>query len=367
MINYILFLILIILFAIYATPRTTSTHQIPTAGRDNCAVALLELTGIEGYRFDQFLQVNFEYLQELYGFRFPMIDTGGSIENAINLLDQYYNRGYRVFLGISRSELVRELIPWFDERPDALGISLSTAQSLAIRKNIVRLNISSAITYRHIAQFANQYPNSLIILETGSISLQDARDAILPFIQNETVVELDLSQPQGIQQARNLVAALPPNSLVILLSALYKSDYVNAVANLPNLPDHLDPTALYPEFSHQSARAFDRKYYFMTRLYPPSLTARQMEAALRDEFLEHSLDAYKLAWFVCRYGNKDLQRRLLYMEGYTGDFILDDNNDRILTNDAIYLYIEQNWVPQIIYAYSSALGNYSARIIRDST
>ena len=68
--------------------------------------------------------------------KFPIIDTEGDINKTINLLELYYNQGYRIFLGFSRSSVLTAVVSWFNAHPLAVGISLwSSATSL---KNVIR-------------------------------------------------------------------------------------------------------------------------------------------------------------------------------------------------------------------------------------
>ena len=72
--------------------------------------------------------------------KFPIIDTTASLTKTIELLDKYYNEGYRIFLGFSRSTMLFSVLPWFNNHQDAIGISLTSKSSnLNIKKNIYRL------------------------------------------------------------------------------------------------------------------------------------------------------------------------------------------------------------------------------------
>ena len=75
--------------------------------------------------------------------RFPIIDTKSNLEYTIQLLNKYYDEGYRIFLGFSRSTVLNGVLIWFNNHPDAIGISMfSTAPSLKIKKNIFRMEYS---------------------------------------------------------------------------------------------------------------------------------------------------------------------------------------------------------------------------------
>ncbi len=72
--------------------------------------------------------------------KFPIIETNGTIENNLELLNKYYNEGYRIFLGFNRSTILAGVLQWFLDHPDTIGISLtSSATVLTIPKNIYRL------------------------------------------------------------------------------------------------------------------------------------------------------------------------------------------------------------------------------------
>lgn len=73
--------------------------------------------------------------------RFPIIDTDGSVSNNLFLLEKYYQEGYRIFLGFTRSTVLQGVLKWFEDHPDAVGISLrSKSEDLAIPKNIYRMS-----------------------------------------------------------------------------------------------------------------------------------------------------------------------------------------------------------------------------------
>ncbi len=71
---------------------------------------------------------------------FPIVNTDGDIIKTIELLEKYYNLGYRFFMGFTSSTTVAAILDWFNMHPDAIGISpSSTALSLSIPKNIFRM------------------------------------------------------------------------------------------------------------------------------------------------------------------------------------------------------------------------------------
>ena len=107
--------------------------------------ALLELTGTFD-KDDNGLQYTFEYYWDIskrIGLKykkFPVYDTKGDVALNLKYLDKLYKRGYRIFIGFSRSSVLTQVLPWFNAHPDAIGISAtSTAYSLAVKKHIYRM------------------------------------------------------------------------------------------------------------------------------------------------------------------------------------------------------------------------------------
>ena len=120
---------------------TPAPETIPSPGKMKTAF-LLELTGgfIEG---DTSIKNTINFYWNTYPKEFtkcPIVDTKGDINITLNLLDEYYNYGFRYFVGFSRSTILNNVLSWFNNHPDAVGISAtSTAPSLNIPKNIFRM------------------------------------------------------------------------------------------------------------------------------------------------------------------------------------------------------------------------------------
>jgi len=124
-----------------STLSTDAISVSPNKSFTGKAIALLELTNI-------ITQNDLIYRDSIYYYwykdeslpKFPIIDTEG-IDNIDTLLDTYYSQGYRVFLGLTRSNVLSNSLSWFRNHPDSIGISLLSASSLLnVPKNIYRLN-----------------------------------------------------------------------------------------------------------------------------------------------------------------------------------------------------------------------------------
>ena len=114
-------------------------------------IALLELNG--PFKIpDNALAKTFKYYWDKKKYPslpfkpFPIDNTFGLLEKTLELLDKYYAKGFRLFIGFSRSQILEGVLKWFDNHPDAIGISPRSSSSfLAIKKNIYRINIDLKI------------------------------------------------------------------------------------------------------------------------------------------------------------------------------------------------------------------------------
>ena len=132
-------------------------------------IALLELTGSYSV-IDNALAQTFKYYWDKKRYPslpfkpFPIENTSGLIEKTLVLLHKYYAKGFRLFIGFNRSNILEDVLKWFDDHPDAIGISVnSIASSLSIKKNIYRINIDTKIAIKQQLLFNIEQNPSLKI------------------------------------------------------------------------------------------------------------------------------------------------------------------------------------------------------------
>jgi hypothetical protein len=155
------------------------------------AIALFELTNYSNNIDTIFNDSLYYYWYKNPNFpKFPVIDTEHSIPKTLELLDLYYSQGYNIFLGFSRSSVITAVVDWFNNHPDAVGISLwSTAISLnTVSRNIYRTIpsddtiVDAVIPYLPITAIGNVY----YIYTVGETATED----VLTKLQNETTITL---------------------------------------------------------------------------------------------------------------------------------------------------------------------------------
>ncbi len=102
--------------------------------------------------------------------KFPIINTEASIIKTIDLLNKYYDEGYRIFLGFSRSTVVFGVLEWFKNHPDATGISVvSRASNLSVEKNIYRLDYPQNLVIETLIPIFEQTPTLYYIYTEGEL------------------------------------------------------------------------------------------------------------------------------------------------------------------------------------------------------
>ncbi len=106
-------------------------------------IALLELTGSGLVSNDKTVKNTLEFYWNNYPDEFksfPIVNTNSELSKTIEFLEIYYKQGFRYFLGFGRSTIVAGVLEWFNNHPDAVGISTtSTAPILSVPKKIYRI------------------------------------------------------------------------------------------------------------------------------------------------------------------------------------------------------------------------------------
>jgi hypothetical protein len=87
------------------------------------------------------LKYYFENVPRFY--EFPIVDYGGDFDKLLELLNEYYDKGFRYFLTATLTPALSACIQWFAEHPDAQAVSSQTRLlDHKIPKNIYRLPYS---------------------------------------------------------------------------------------------------------------------------------------------------------------------------------------------------------------------------------
>lgn len=105
------------------------------------AVFFINLTTTTNFSLKNTLNYYWDnYPQEFL--KCPIVDSAGSLDKILSLLDEYYGYGFRYFISFQTSNILAGVLAstWFDFHPDATGISPSAnSNSLSIPKNVYRI------------------------------------------------------------------------------------------------------------------------------------------------------------------------------------------------------------------------------------
>ncbi len=214
--------------------------------------------------------------------KFPIVDTSGTLEKTIELLDRYYKLGYRIFIGFSRSSILQGVLDWFNSHPKAIGISpLSTSPTLEIPKNIYRISPNDGVLLSVISltQFIKTRDNIYYIYSKNQLSTQVVLDLLLanPDIGDKIIpyaVEADSSNITT-SDLSNLFTGSNPLSdinIIYLFDNTQRPDFFSNYAQTTTLspPNFILPTfdislQSYPILDAFELSVYNGLYYVWTQ------------------------------------------------------------------------------------------------------
>jgi hypothetical protein len=265
-------------------PPTPPTPPIPPPPKYNKkVVALLDFA----YSVDLNIKETIEYYYTNFSFLyqpFEIINTNFDIENTLNLLNTYYNKGARYFILTSHSNIVLACVDWFRERPDALGWTpYAQSDALEVTKKIYTMSPlfnqklflyseSCIVPYDTIYYL---YSPSILFSQTVLISLQKTCDEL-----GKTLVPIGtLNNPSDFteENVNAMLQTIPEgqSASIIVAYAIYSQLFYNSFNTETYKPEYLFyETAIYPIFeTNQSAE------YFNNILYITSTSQGNMSAS----------------------------------------------------------------------------------------
>jgi hypothetical protein len=193
-------------------------------------VFLLELTA--GYTENDIPMKNtLEYYWNTYSQEFincPVVDTQGSLNVTLDLLDEYYNYGFRNFVGFSRSTIVNGVLDWFNLHSNAIGISAtSTDPTLNIPKQIFRMTPSDNYVIDSIQSFLKDKTVNYIYS-----SNENAPTNLIPNIQSIQGISLNLipitsTSDFNTTEFINTVNSFPNTDIILFYVLTGRENYIS--------------------------------------------------------------------------------------------------------------------------------------------
>jgi hypothetical protein len=127
----------------------------PTPPAETKIVAILDFSD-NVYNQPIIKTLNYYFVTVPRFYRFPIVNSGSNINNLINLLDEYYAKGFRYFYGFSTTTVLLAVLDWFNKHPDAQGVSGYSRLFTGEPKSVFRIQPQRDITITSI-QLVNEY------------------------------------------------------------------------------------------------------------------------------------------------------------------------------------------------------------------
>ena len=201
-------------------------------------------------------------------------DNTKIIENNIKYLNEYYNKGYRVFIGFDRSTILAGVLPWFENvGTKAKGISLnSSSSSLDFPKPVYRLQIGDSKIIDSLKFILTNASKIYYIYGEGELAtiivlnylelLYPGR--IIPFPVKPNSSNLTL------ENIKNLYKDVDDKSVSIMymFANTQQTDFVNLFNDIYPMPTTTFDIVLtdYPKIKETSKNALVNKYNYLANV-----------------------------------------------------------------------------------------------------
>ena len=332
-------------------------------------IGLLELTGPSSV-FDIILQNTFKYYWDKKKYPslpfqpFPIINTSGLIEKTLKLLDKYYAKGFRLFVGFTRSQILAGVLDWFKIHPDAIGVSArSIDSSLAVKKNIYRINTDEKIGIKEQLLF-NIKENPSLNIYCIYIKNDSYSEDFYNYFNNQPIIKERLigcefsNNPSREELNKYLINSKKSDILLNGMSNIQFLSLFNTPNN-PILPYIYDLYGFFlPEFTNIEANNLKGNYsFFLSRGINTSFLWRQgLEDLTNANFAINGFDTLQVQNYLSANKSPDL------LEGASGVLQFDPiTKDRKYINLTRYNFtLEKKYVLNSIIFDDPLLGNFES-------
>lgn len=210
--------------------QQSSPIPIPDPGKMK-TVFLLELTAGAVQPTDTTFKNTLNYYWNTYPQEFtrcPIVDTQGSLEKNLELLETYYNKGYRYFGGFTSSNILTGVLNWFNFHSDAIGMTIfGVSSTLTIPKNIYRFLPNNTYRIKYIPNLTTA-PNVYYIYQSGLLVGDDIKNLLINIPISSLYVLSANSSDLTVSNINTFLSASSSNDdiLITLLSSI-RSEYIN--------------------------------------------------------------------------------------------------------------------------------------------
>jgi len=260
----------------------------------------------------------------------PILDNNVIIQNNIKYLNEYYNKGYRLFIGFSISTILKGVLPWFKNiGTEAKGISLySSASALNIPKPVYRLQINDDKTIDSLNFIFTDSSKIYYIYseqQLASLSLLKYLEQIYPNKIISYSVKTDSSN-LTLSNIKELYKDVDDKSVSIMYLFIksQQSDFLNLFNDSYSMPNSTYDILLgnFPKINETSKNALVNKYNFLVDVsFSTSELFRNGLDSLKENFSTYVPNALLLTNNIC------LTENINSLPSDNAILEFDENND----------------------------------------
>lgn len=261
-------------------------------------------------------------------------------DDIIGILNFLYTKGYRKFIGFSRSKVFVQVLDWFRDHPDCIGISCTSTVYIPekLPSNLFRLTpidnhaISSYLKY-------TKDKKVLVILEKDDPAALNIYNGVKPYINHSLVYLHDINPDY-------LSMIFPDYNVVLPLMVLGKNTYLEMLGKVNSyIPLHIDNIGeTLPKLPPNIT-----EYIYI--VYRPELSKLVLDLQLKygEENISPSVyDALQLLY-------NDMK---ITVTGAYGMIYFDENNNRANYFYSHFLYKDGKWKQNSGIGFEPGLGHY---------
>ena len=237
-------------------------------------IALLDFSYSVDIRVKNTLEYYFDNVSEFT--RFKILNTGGTVDGTISLLNEYYSKGFRYFIGFNQTALLPEgILQWFNDHPDVTPISTdSSSESLSFQKSLYRMTpVSSVLLQLYSTIIAGTKDilyfiydstlpqNQLLVYYLQQVSQQTGKTVVFKPIDGESNITID--------NINTIMSSIPSEqNAVITVSMLTGTD---KFYNTFNSTTTTSPYSFYELSVVPNITSTQAQSYFNTILFVPDI------------------------------------------------------------------------------------------------
>jgi len=210
-------------------------------------VFLLELTAGIVSNTDVVFKNTLNYYWDSYPQEFtkcPIVDTRGSLDTNLTILDRYYNLGFRYFVGFTSSNILTGVLQWFNFHTEAIGLTaFGVSTTLSIPKNVFRFLPDDTYRIKYIPNITTA-PNVYYIYQAELLVGIDVKNLLDKMSLSNLIVLPVYLADLTVSNLNTFLSGSTSNDILITLLSSIREKYIALYSDGLTFPGHqFDTTA----------------------------------------------------------------------------------------------------------------------------